>query len=121
LKWASLTHYVVSYSHLEGKELCYVQDNIRLHGEKLSHLIMNGNAIVYVCGDAKNMSKNIKDAFFDILAEYVKKEDLDEDERRWSLCFRPVGLTSVHVFNMPGMSCFYIILLYLFNDYIVII
>ena len=45
-----LGHYLTSYSRSEASDVCYVQDNLRKHGEHLSHLIMKMNAVVYVCG-----------------------------------------------------------------------
>jgi methionine synthase reductase len=72
----AVSRYVVSYSRYQVGGPLYVQDNMRVHGEELSQLIMKRGAVVYVCGDAKNMSKNIKDAFFDILSQYIKKEEL---------------------------------------------
>ena len=48
----------------------YVQDNMRRHGSDLVTLIQDKGACVYVCGDAKNMAKDVNEAFVDIFAEH---------------------------------------------------
>lgn len=48
----------------------YVQDNIRKHSAELSILIMEKEAVVFVCGDAKNMAKDVNDAFVSIVQSY---------------------------------------------------
>ncbi|KAJ8035785.1 Methionine synthase reductase [Holothuria leucospilota] len=51
----------------------YVQDNMKIHKEELADLVMNKEAIVYVCGDANGMAKNVMEAWVEILCEYTKK------------------------------------------------
>lgn len=46
----------------------YVQDNIRLHADHVVSLIEEKGAIVYVCGDAKNMAKDVNQAFIEIFS-----------------------------------------------------
>ncbi|XP_068221140.1 methionine synthase reductase-like [Palaemon carinicauda] len=64
-----LSHLKVCFSRDEDsiQGLKYVQDNIILHGPDLVSLIVNKGAIIYVCGDAKNMAKNVFEAFTSIL------------------------------------------------------
>ncbi|XP_071789021.1 methionine synthase reductase-like [Asterias amurensis] len=44
----------------------YVQDNLKLHAAALCRLILEDKAVVYVCGDAKHMAKNVAETFSDI-------------------------------------------------------
>ena len=46
----AVSRYVVSYSRYQVGGPLYVQDNMRVHGEELSQLIMKRGAVVYVCG-----------------------------------------------------------------------
>ena len=57
----SLKQLFVSYSRLneENNEFKYVQDALKSNSKELSDLILNKNAFVYVCGDARNMSKDV--------------------------------------------------------------
>ncbi|KAL5010026.1 hypothetical protein ScPMuIL_012331 [Solemya velum] len=45
----------------------YVQDSLALHAKEIVELIDDKSAIVYVCGDAKNMSKSVMDTFIQML------------------------------------------------------
>ncbi|XP_052212752.1 methionine synthase reductase-like [Dreissena polymorpha] len=55
----------------------YVQGNMRRHGSDLVTLIQDKGACVYVCGDARNMAKDVNEAFVDIFAEHkgLTKDD----------------------------------------------
>jgi methionine synthase reductase len=48
----------------------YVQDILRIHGKRLSYLICDCNAVVYVCGDAVGMAPQVHAAFTDILVSH---------------------------------------------------
>lgn len=48
----------------------YVQDNIIRYGEEMVSLINEKAAIVYVCGDARNMSKDVFDTFVSLLKQH---------------------------------------------------
>ncbi|XP_076064807.1 methionine synthase reductase-like [Oratosquilla oratoria] len=48
----------------------YVQDNIILYGDKVSSLIVDKGAMIYVCGDAKNMAKDVLDSFATVLEKH---------------------------------------------------
>ncbi|KAH3826153.1 hypothetical protein DPMN_128049 [Dreissena polymorpha] len=56
----------------------YVQDNMRRHGGDLVTLIQDKGACVYVCGDARNMAKDVNETFVDIFAEHkgLTKDDI---------------------------------------------
>ena len=70
LKSGNLTNLCVSFSRDQQAEDAprYVQDNIRRHGEALVKLIEDNGAVIYVCGDAKNMAKDVNQAFVDVFA-----------------------------------------------------
>ncbi|XP_066937907.1 methionine synthase reductase-like [Macrobrachium rosenbergii] len=64
-----LSHLKVCFSRDEDSTQGpkYVQDNIILYGADLVSMIVDKRAIVYVCGDAKNMAKDVFEAFTSIL------------------------------------------------------
>ena len=47
----------------------YVQDLIWDKREELADAILNGKGYVYICGDAKSMSKSVEDTLMRILGE----------------------------------------------------
>ena len=47
----------------------YVQDNIRAHSSEIYHLIHNKEAVVFVCGDAKNMAKDVSTAIENVITQ----------------------------------------------------
>ncbi|XP_013395361.1 methionine synthase reductase-like [Lingula anatina] len=55
----------------------YVQDNLGLHAQEVVDLIDCHGAVVYVCGDAKNMARNVNEKFLDIL-QMIKGFSLEE-------------------------------------------
>ncbi|KAK7803343.1 hypothetical protein U0070_006174 [Myodes glareolus] len=75
LKIGVLTHLKVSFSRdapPEGEEAPakYVQDNLQRHSQQVARTLLQENGCIYVCGDAKNMAKDVNDA----LVEIVSKE-----------------------------------------------
>ncbi|XP_045594122.1 methionine synthase reductase [Procambarus clarkii] len=64
-----LNHLIVSFSRdsITSDGSKYVQDSIIKHGAVLSSLLLNSDAVVYVCGDAQNMAKDVFEAFVSIL------------------------------------------------------
>ena len=59
---------VTAFSRLQVGRKIYVQDRIHELSVKISDLILNKNAYVYVCGDASKMAKEVEQAFVEILA-----------------------------------------------------
>lgn len=55
----------------------YVQDNLRSHATEVAEQVLNKGAVVYICGDADNMAKNVFDTFLEIIQEY-KGVDIGE-------------------------------------------
>ncbi|XP_032237182.2 methionine synthase reductase [Nematostella vectensis] len=49
----------------------YVQDNLKLQGDKIADLVLNDGAVVYVCGDAKNMASNVFECFCEIIEKHL--------------------------------------------------
>lgn len=77
-----LSHLCVCFSRDNQlqKSPQYVQDNIRNNSTELSTLIMEKNATVFVCGDAKNMAKDVNEAFISVIQSY--KECTAEEAKR---------------------------------------
>jgi methionine synthase reductase len=67
-----LTKLLVSFSRDEPRSADsprYVQDNLRRHSAAVASLLTEKDAVVCVCGDAKNMAKDVSAAFEGILVE----------------------------------------------------
>ncbi|CAJ0844444.1 10580_t:CDS:10 [Entrophospora sp. SA101] len=63
----------VAGAGIDGKPK-YVQDLIRKYGNDLYDLLDKKNAMIFICGDAKGMSKDVNDALVDILIEHGKMD-----------------------------------------------
>ncbi|XP_071506249.1 methionine synthase reductase-like [Diadema antillarum] len=79
-----LSQLCMSFSRDEPKEghsgesaPCYVQDNMKVHSKELAAWVLEQNAHIYVCGDAKNMAKNVLDTWKDILKEKTGQGDYE--------------------------------------------
>ena len=48
----------------------YVQHNLQLHAAEVADLIFNQGAVIYICGDAKNMARNVLETFLEIFQQY---------------------------------------------------
>lgn len=55
----------------------YVQDNLRRHSAEVAEQVLGKGAVVYICGDAKNMARNVYDTFLEIVQEH-KGVDITE-------------------------------------------
>lgn len=55
----------------------YVQDNIRLHSEQVAKLLLHEHGCIYVCGDAKNMAKDVNDTLVEIISKEAGIEKLE--------------------------------------------
>ncbi|XP_008580017.1 PREDICTED: methionine synthase reductase isoform X1 [Galeopterus variegatus] len=72
-KCGILTHLKVSFSRdgplgEEEAPTKYVQDNIQLYGKQVARILLHENGSIYVCGDAKNMAKDVNDALVEIIS-----------------------------------------------------
>jgi sulfite reductase alpha subunit-like flavoprotein len=65
LRLPTLSLHVLELTSFTGK--IYVQDLIDEDGRILGDLILHKSAYVYICGDAKNMAKEVEDRLCDIL------------------------------------------------------
>lgn len=68
----TLTHLKVCFSRGSSvKEATvaskYVQDNLRLYSKEVTRILLQEKGYIYVCGDAKNMAKDVNDTLADIL------------------------------------------------------
>ncbi|XP_058536169.1 methionine synthase reductase isoform X2 [Ochotona princeps] len=82
LKRGVLTQLKVSFSRDEpageGEAPAkYVQDSLQLHSKQVARLVLRDNGCIYVCGDAKNMAKDVSDAFVDIISKEVGVDKLE--------------------------------------------
>ncbi|KAF7727581.1 hypothetical protein EC973_007342 [Apophysomyces ossiformis] len=59
----------------------YVQDLLRTDAKELYDLIVNKDAAIYVCGDAKGMAKGVQDVLVDMLCEYGQLDKLEANKR----------------------------------------
>ncbi|KAJ1978983.1 hypothetical protein H4R33_005831 [Dimargaris cristalligena] len=53
----------------------YVQHHLRRHAADIYRLIVHDNAIIYVCGDALNMARDVNETLAEILVQAEKNED----------------------------------------------
>uniref|UniRef100_A0A8C8ZBS3 Methionine synthase reductase n=1 Tax=Prolemur simus TaxID=1328070 RepID=A0A8C8ZBS3_PROSS len=82
VKQGILTHLKVCFSRdapvgQEEVPAKYVQDNIQLHGKQVARILLHENGYIYVCGDAKNMAKDVSDALVEIISREVGVEKLE--------------------------------------------
>nr|KAF6490322.1 5-methyltetrahydrofolate-homocysteine methyltransferase reductase [Molossus molossus] len=77
-----LTHLKVSFSRdapvgEEEAPVKYVQDSIRLHSKQVARLLLYENGYIYVCGDAKNMAREVNDTLVEIISREVGVDKLE--------------------------------------------
>ncbi|XP_039698731.1 methionine synthase reductase isoform X2 [Pteropus medius] len=69
----TLTHLTVCFSRDAAADGAapakYVQDDMRRQGARLAALLLRQRGCVYVCGDAKNMAKDVNDALVEIISQ----------------------------------------------------
>ncbi|XP_029527133.1 NADPH--cytochrome P450 reductase-like [Oncorhynchus nerka] len=63
-----LTQLNVAFSR-DQEEKVYVQHLLKKNNEHLWKLIHTDNAHIYICGDARNMARDVQNAFYDIAEE----------------------------------------------------
>ncbi|CAF1062426.1 unnamed protein product [Didymodactylos carnosus] len=73
-----LKYLFVAASREEDYEYRYVQDHIRANGKELSRLIYDCHALIYVCGDIKQMSRDVRNTIGQILKEHSDIENIDD-------------------------------------------
>ncbi|KAK6635144.1 hypothetical protein RUM44_000393 [Polyplax serrata] len=65
-----LTRLIVAFSRECDANAKYVQDNLKRYGKEITDLIFNENAVIYVCGDAKRMGKDIQNTFVELFEHH---------------------------------------------------
>lgn len=68
-----LTQLNVAFSR-DQEQKVYVQHLLKKNKENVWKLINENNAHIYVCGDARNMARDVQNAFYEIVAEFAKLE-----------------------------------------------
>ncbi|MGH0143846.1 UNVERIFIED_CONTAM: hypothetical protein FKN15_038434 [Acipenser sinensis] len=82
LESGTLTHLKICFSRdslgsTEEAKSKYVQDNLRLCAQDLSRILLKENGCIYVCGDAKNMAKDVNEALIDIVGKELQIDKLE--------------------------------------------
>uniref|UniRef100_A0AAR2JUU7 Methionine synthase reductase n=1 Tax=Pygocentrus nattereri TaxID=42514 RepID=A0AAR2JUU7_PYGNA len=75
----TLNHLKVSFSReeLDGNEPRYVQHLLLLHAKNMVHVLFKENGYFYVCGDAKNMAKDVNDALIEMITKELQLDKLE--------------------------------------------
>ncbi|KAJ8277709.1 hypothetical protein GJAV_G00078880 [Gymnothorax javanicus] len=77
----TLTHLLVSFSRDSPDEKearpRYVQHNLLLHAQQVAKILLKQNGCFYVCGDAKNMAKDVNDALTEIVEKELRVDRLE--------------------------------------------
>nr|XP_033777494.1 NADPH--cytochrome P450 reductase isoform X2 [Geotrypetes seraphini] len=68
-----LTQLNVAFSRDQDYKI-YVQNLLKKNKENIWKLISEDNAHIYVCGDARNMARDVQNAFYEIVAENGKMD-----------------------------------------------
>lgn len=55
----------------------YVQDNMWLHSKQVARVLLQESGYIYVCGDAKNMAKDVNDTLVEIISKETGVEKLE--------------------------------------------
>lgn len=80
-KDGTITQLAIAESRAEdGSPKTYVQDLIKCDSGKLFDLIVNKDAAIYICGDAKGMAKGVQDALAEMLVEHQKVDLLEANK-----------------------------------------
>lgn len=79
LENGTLTKLFTSFSR-ETEPKNYVQNNIIKNGKELIDLMLLNEALIFVCGDAKNMKKDVKNAVERCLVIYEGKDQIEAEK-----------------------------------------
>ncbi|XP_052015742.1 methionine synthase reductase [Apodemus sylvaticus] len=82
LKAGVLTHLKVSFSRDAAPEeeeapAKYVQDNLQRHSQQVARTLLQEDGYIYVCGDAKNMAKDVHDTLVEIISKEAGVDRLE--------------------------------------------
>uniref|UniRef100_A0A674ERT1 Methionine synthase reductase n=1 Tax=Salmo trutta TaxID=8032 RepID=A0A674ERT1_SALTR len=59
----------------------YVQHNLLLHAKDITNLLLMENGYLYVCGDAKNMAKDVNNTLIEMVSAELQLDKLDAMKR----------------------------------------
>lgn len=76
----TISHLRIAESRATDAPKVYVQDLIKEDSAKLYELIVNKDATIYICGDAKGMAKGVQDALAEMLVEHQKIDLLEANK-----------------------------------------
>lgn len=76
----TISHLRIAESRATDAPKVYVQDLIKEDSAKLYELIVNKDAAIYICGDAKGMAKGVQDALAEMLVEHQKIDLLEANK-----------------------------------------
>uniref|UniRef100_A0A672NU81 Methionine synthase reductase n=1 Tax=Sinocyclocheilus grahami TaxID=75366 RepID=A0A672NU81_SINGR len=79
----TLSHLIVCFSRDEPDAAgtvnrpTYVQHNLSLHAKNVASILLKDKGSLYVCGDAKNMAKDVNDTLLEIIGNELQIDKLD--------------------------------------------
>ncbi|XP_026093345.1 methionine synthase reductase-like [Carassius auratus] len=79
----TLSHLIVCFSRDEPDAAgtvntpAYVQHNLSLHAKNVARILLKDKGCLYVCGDAKNMAKDVNDTLLKIIGNELQIDKLD--------------------------------------------
>ncbi|XP_026056801.1 methionine synthase reductase isoform X2 [Carassius auratus] len=79
----TLSHLIVCFSRDEPDAAgtvstpTYVQHNLHLHAKNVASILLKDKGFLYVCGDAKNMAKDVNDTLLEIIGNELQMDKLD--------------------------------------------
>ncbi|KAI4891904.1 hypothetical protein NFI96_015861, partial [Prochilodus magdalenae] len=79
----TLNHLKVSFSRDEpdgngpDPKPRYVQHQLLLHAKNMIHILFKVNGYLYVCGDAKNMAKDVNDTLIEMISNELQLDKLE--------------------------------------------
>ncbi|XP_053344355.1 methionine synthase reductase [Clarias gariepinus] len=79
----TLSHLKVCFSRAEPNRNSsesypkYVQHNLLLHAEHIARILLKEKGCLYVCGDAKNMAKDVNDTLMEIIGKELQLDKLE--------------------------------------------
>ncbi|KAM9839294.1 methionine synthase reductase [Aulostomus maculatus] len=59
----------------------YVQHNLLLHSSQITDILLKQDGCLYVCGDAKNMAKDVNDTLMEMIKRELQVDQLDAMKR----------------------------------------
>ncbi|XP_047423665.1 methionine synthase reductase [Mugil cephalus] len=82
----TLSHLKVCFSRDEGKDKesaqpRYVQHNLLLNSRHVADILLRQNGYIYVCGDAKNMAKDVNETLVEIIKAELQVDVLEAMKR----------------------------------------